>query len=56
MKIVIDANRIIAALIKEGTTREILFKKGFEFIAPDCIKGELQKYREEIKEKAKITA
>jgi len=33
MKIVIDSNRVIAALIKESTTREILFDKNFEFIA-----------------------
>ena len=35
MKIVIDTNRIIAALIKDGVSRKILFDKRFEFVTPD---------------------
>lgn len=55
MKIVIDANRIIAALIKGSTTRDIIFDSLFEFIAPDFILNEVRKYEEEIIKKAKIT-
>ena len=47
MKIVIDSNRVIASLIKEGTTREILFDKKFEFFAPEFIKSEIDKYKED---------
>jgi len=54
MKIVVDSNRVIAALIKEGTTREILFDKKFEFIAPDFIRTEIDKYKKSIIEKTKI--
>lgn len=55
MKVVIDANRLIAALIKEGTTRLILFDNLFEFIAPDFIFNEIKKYEKEIIKKANIT-
>lgn len=55
MRIVIDSNRVVAALIKESTTREILFNKDFEFIAPDFIKSEINKYKDDIIKKAKIT-
>ena len=34
MKIVVDANRIIAALIKSGTTRDILLSEDFDFASP----------------------
>ena len=55
MKIVVDANRVIAALIKESTTREILFDKNIEFYAPEHIKNELEKYRNEIINRIEIT-
>ncbi len=48
MKIVIDSNRLIAALIKEGTTREILLDKNFEFFAPEHIKDEISSHKYEI--------
>src|SRR3989338_8856333 len=54
MKIVIDSNRVIAALIKDSTTRNILFDDKFEFIAPDTIKIEISKYKTIIIEKAGI--
>lgn len=54
MKIVVDANRVIASLIKDSTTREILFNNYFEFFAPSFIKTELYKYRKEIIKKAGI--
>ena len=55
MKIVIDSNRVIASLIKESTTRDILFKGNFEFFAPDFIQIELHKYRDDITKKANLT-
>jgi len=51
MKIVIDSNRLIVSLIKESTTREILFNNYFEFYAPSFIKSEIFKYNEEITKK-----
>src|SRR3989344_8877060 len=54
MKIVIDSNRVIAALVKESTTREIIFDKTFEFFAPEYIKNEIENYKDEIIEKISI--
>lgn len=54
MKIVIDSNRVIAALIKDSTTRNILFDNKFEFIAPDAITIEINKYKTTIIEKADV--
>lgn len=55
MKTVIDSNRVIAALIKESTTREILFDRNFEFVAPDHIISEVKTHRNAIIDKAGIT-
>ena len=55
MKVVIDSNRVIAALIKDSTTRKILFNGNFEIVAPDYIKTEIDKYKNTVIEKAGIT-
>lgn len=55
MKIVIDTNRIIAALSKESTTRDILLDDFFEFITPDHTISEIAEHRDEIKKKAELT-
>ena len=41
MKILVDTNRIIAALVRNGTTREILFDKNFLFATPDFTLGDI---------------
>lgn len=56
MKIVIDANRLIAALVKEGTTREILLDAEFQFISPDYLLSEIDKYREELLKKTNLAS
>ena len=55
MKIVIDANRIVAALIKQSTTRDILLDEAFEFVTPDHTLSEIEGHREELQKKAKLT-
>ena len=55
MKVVIDSNRIVAALIKDSTTRNILFNNNFEFVAPDSIIIEVNKYKDTIIEKSRLT-
>jgi|SRR3989344_3297608 len=55
MKILIDTNRIVAALIKEGTTRRILLDDFFEFVTPDYTLEELKEHRDELKRKIKLT-
>ena len=55
MKVVIDSNRVIASLLRDSTTREILYNRRFDFIAPEFIKVEIQKYKKDLISKAGIT-
>ena len=55
MKILVDTNRLVAALIKESTTRAILFDEKFEFITPEFTLSEFNKHKNEIQEKTKLT-
>ncbi len=55
MKFVIDSNRVIAALVKESTTRKILMNNAFEFLAPEFIMTEIEKYKKMIIQKASIS-
>ena len=55
MKIVIDTNRIIAALIKNGLSRKIILDKNFEFYTIDSTISEIYKYQDEIIEKTNIS-
>ena len=55
MKIVIDSNRIVAALLKDSTTRGILFNTNFNFIAPEFVKEEIKKHQQEFIDKAGIS-
>ena len=56
MKIVIDSNRVVASLLKESTTRKILYTKYFDFIAPEFVKEEIEKYEKEFIKKANISS
>lgn len=53
MDLVIDSNILFAALIKESTTSEILFKH--TLYAPEFIFEEFRKYKEYLKGKTKRT-
>jgi predicted nucleic acid-binding protein len=48
MNLVIDANVLFAALIKEGKTIEILLNPNFNFYAPEFLFEEFNKYKSEI--------
>ena len=50
-----DTNRIIAALVKNGTTRDILFDENFEFFTPDYTLGEIREHQEELMHKTKLS-
>ena len=54
MKVVIDSNRAIAALVKDSTTRKILFYSNFEFVAPSHIMTEISSYKNAIIQKIGI--
>jgi len=55
MKLVADSNRIMAAIIRDSISREILLSDKFEFVAPEKVKEELIKYSEELIQKAHIS-
>ncbi|MBI4148977.1 hypothetical protein HY491_00880 [Candidatus Woesearchaeota archaeon] len=56
MKIVVDSNRVIASLLKDGITREILYDRSYECIAPEFMKEEIVKYKQVLINEGKITA
>ncbi|MBS3083682.1 PIN domain-containing protein [Candidatus Pacearchaeota archaeon] len=55
MRLVVDTNIMISAIIKDGKTRQIIFSFGFEFFTPAYALTELRKHKEEICEKAGIS-
>ena len=52
MILVVDANVVIAALIRNSKAREILLSGKFKFLAPDFVKEETFKYLEYVKQKS----
>src|SRR3989338_3103981 len=54
MKLVVDTNRIIAAIIKESASRRIIETQEHEFIAPDFSLGEINKHSGEICKKGNL--
>lgn len=54
MKLIADTNRIIAGLIKDSTSRQILLSDRFEFSSVGISKSEIQKYKQDILDKAGI--
>lgn len=55
MKLVADTNRIIAALIKDSTSRKILLNKNFQFTSIVFTKTEIKKHEEEILQKSRLS-
>ena len=52
MRLVLDTNILIAALIKESITREILVHPTMEYLVSEFIFHEVQKHKEEILQKS----
>jgi len=52
MRLVIDTNKIISAIIKEGFSREILVNTRFDFLTPAYTLSEIIKYKNEIIKKS----
>lgn len=51
MDLVLDANILIAALIKKGITADLIVDEKIHLFAPEFIMDEFQKYRDEIVQK-----
>ncbi len=54
MRLVLDANRLFAALIKNSVARKILLHPGIEFIAPAYILYEVLNHKAELIAKSKL--
>jgi predicted nucleic acid-binding protein len=54
MKIVVDANVLIAALVKASITREVLLYPFLEYYSPAFVFEELKEHEDEIMAKAKL--
>jgi predicted nucleic acid-binding protein len=55
MDVVVDANVIFAALIKDSFNCHLLFSERFHLFTPEYILTEFEKHKEEILEKTKRT-
>lgn len=55
MKIVVDTNRIIAALVKDSASRKILLSDKFSFLTVEVAKSEIKEHRGELLDKTKLT-
>ncbi len=51
MDLIVDANILFAALVKDSRTAELLFRDDFHLYAPDFILQEFAKYERELLEK-----
>lgn len=54
MNLIVDSNRLIAALIRDSASRELIFSGKFKFFTVGLGRKELEKYKQEILEKAQI--
>lgn len=52
MLVVVDANRIMAALLRDGTTRAVLLDRDCAFVAPDRLLDEVAKHRDLLRRRA----
>lgn len=55
MRLVVDSNRIIAALVKDSYSRKIILHGNLELLAIRISEKDIQKYKQDILKKAKIT-
>ena len=55
MKIVIDVNRVLSALIRDSTTRKIILNSQFEFYFPEPSLEKIRKYKDYILEKSGLS-
>ncbi|MBN1389006.1 MAG: hypothetical protein JXA22_00005 [Candidatus Thermoplasmatota archaeon] len=52
MRLVIDSNRVMAGLIKDSVNRMIILNEAFDFIAPEYLLIEIEKYKDYLIKKA----
>ena len=55
MRLVVDSNRFIAALIKDGLSRTIISSRNLSFYSPSYVLEEVEKYLPYIMKKSKMS-
>jgi predicted nucleic acid-binding protein len=55
MRLVLDSNRLFAALIRDSAARKIILNPNIEFIAPDFILHEVKNHKMELVKKSRLT-
>lgn len=55
MKLVINSDRVIAALIRDSKCREIILSGEFEFLSMDFARLEIEEHEDEILQKAGLS-
>jgi len=55
MRIVVDTNRILSALLKDGTDRKIISSQNISFFTLDYVLGEIDKYMSNIIRKSGLS-
>jgi predicted nucleic acid-binding protein len=54
MRIVLDTNILISAMVKKGFTRDFIIKSKHEFLTPAYTLSEINKYKEDICKKGNL--
>ena len=55
MKVILDVNVILSALIRDSTTRKIILNSEFDFYFPEFSLHKIRKYKDYILEKSGLT-
>lgn len=55
MKLIVDSNRILSALLKGGSSRKIISSQNIEFYTIDYVLGEVRKYMNYISQKSGLS-
>lgn len=55
MIFIVDVNVVISALIRDGMSRELLTIPSFTFYSPDTLLESIEKYKDEIMEKSRLS-
>ncbi len=55
MKVILDVNVILSALIRDSTTRKIILNSQFDFYFPEPSLHKIRKYKDHILEKSGLT-
>lgn len=56
MKLVVDANRIFSAVLRDGDTRRIIFSTSAELYAPEALRAEIARFKDQLLRRSGLAA